>query len=71
MTWDIRKNNLVFSPFLALKNAFLGENFENSKNIPLDILEIFVVSKLDLVPMKIVGGSSSEQRTFQYPSIPI
>ena len=58
--------NLVFSPFSALKTLFLGKNgikiqiFENSEKVLLDILEIHVVSKFGLVPMKIVAGSLSE-----------
>ena len=32
------------------------------KKVALDILEIYVVSKFDPVPMKIVAGSSLEQQ---------
>ena len=72
-----QKRNLVFSLFWALKNAFLGkigakiQNFENSKKVPLDILEIHVVSKFGPIRIKIAAGSLSEPhtdgRTFQYP----
>ena len=69
-----QKRNLVFSLFWALKNAFFGakiQNFENSKKVPLDILEIHVLSKFGPIRIKIAAGSFSEPhtygRTFQYP----
>ena len=76
-----QKRNLVFSLFWALKTPFLGkigakiQNFEDSNNIPLDNLEIHVVSEFGPVPMKMVAGILSEHKqrrqwTFQYPSIP-
>ena len=51
------------------------QNFENSKKVPLDILEIHVVSKFGPIRIKIAAGSLSEPhthihtdgRTFQYP----
>ena len=60
------KLSLVFSPFLALKTRFLGENgvkiqnLENSKKALLEILEIHVVSKFGPIPIKIVVVSLSE-----------
>ena len=46
---------------------------QNFKKVPLDILEINVVSKFGPIPMKIAAGSLSKQQqkqqTFQYPSI--
>ena len=48
------KRNFVFSPFLALKTPFLARNgvkihnFENSKKVPLDILEIHVSSSIPI-----------------------
>ena len=48
-----------------------NKNFEKSKEVPLDILEIHVVSKFGPIWMKIAAGSLSEPhthgRTFQYP----
>ena len=50
-----------------------GQNFENSKKVPLDISEIHVVSKFGPIPMKIATGSlpghtrRRRRRTFQYP----
>ena len=73
----LQKKSFIFTIF-GLKNAFLAknggkiQNFGNFKKVPLDILEIHVVSKFGPVPKKIVAGSLSEQqqqRTFQYPSI--
>ena len=61
-----QKRNLVFSLIWALKNAFLGkigakiQNFENSKKVPLDIIEIHVVSKFGPIRIKIAAGSLSE-----------
>ena len=61
--------NLVFSPFLALKNVFSAkngvknQNFKNSKKVPLDILEIHVVSKFGPIRIKIAAGSLSEPHT--------
>ena len=46
------------------------QNFETSKKVPLDIIEIHVVSKFGPIPRKIVAGSWPEQtrrRIFQYP----
>ena len=53
--------------------------FKNSEKVPLDILEIHVVSKFGPIRIKIAAGSLSEPhtyihtdgRTFQYPGIPI
>ena len=70
-----QKRNLVFSLFWALKNAFLGkigakiQNFENSKKVPLDILEIHVVSKFGPIRIKIAAGSLSEPHTHTHTHI--
>ena len=40
------------------------QNFENSKKVPLDILEIHVVSKFGPIRIKIAAGSLSEPHTY-------
>ena len=64
-----QKRNLVFSLFWALKNAFFGkigekiQNFEHSKKVTLDILEIHIVSKFGPIRIEIAAGSLSEPHT--------
>ena len=71
MTWHIRKEILYFHHFQRKWDQIL--NFENSKKVSLDILEIHVVSKFGPIWIKIAAGSflephtHTEGRTFQYP----
>ena len=51
------------SPFLTQKGV-KNQNFKKSKKVPLDILEIHVVSKFGPIPMKIAAGSLSEPHTY-------
>ena len=61
-------NSEITLQFLTKKG---GQNFKKSKKVPLDILEIHVVSKFGPIRIKIATGSLSEhkqrRRTFQYP----
>ena len=68
---------VIFSSKWSLKNAFLtkkgvkNQNFEKSKKVPLDILEIHVVSKFGPIPMKIAAcRCCDEQRTNDRHLIP-
>ena len=57
---------VIFSSKWSLKNAFLtkkgvkNQNFEKSKKVPLDILEIHVVSKFGPSRLQITADTLSE-----------
>ena len=48
-----------------------GQNSKKSKKVPLDILEIHVVSKFDPILMKIVACSSLEHKQQQQTTMDI
>ena len=45
---------------LLTKKGVKIQNFKKSKKVPLDILEIHVVFKFGLIPMKIMAGNMSK-----------